>query len=134
MLENIVHATADFPNAADFPLHTDFSVTALAENPEAKLAAGKLLNKTFPKTAVIMKSANTFIAEGGAIFIITDGAQSLSKGGSGDILAGLTASLLAQGYTAKDAAITSAEYHALLSQKIGPDAYNLTPEKLLAEI
>ena len=131
MLENIAHAAADFPTAADFPLHTDFSVTALAENPEAKLAAGKLLNKTFPKTAVIMKSANTFIAAGGEIFIITDGAQSLSKGGSGDILAGLTASLLAQGYSAKDAAITAAEYHAFLSSQCGAESFSLTPEKLL---
>lgn len=131
MLENIAHAAADFPTAADFPATSDFSVTALAENPEAKLAAGKLLNKTFPKTAVIMKSANTFIAAGGEIFIIADGAQSLSKGGSGDILAGLTASLLAQGYTAKDAAITAAEYHAFLSSQYGAESFSLTPEKLL---
>ena len=86
-----------------------------------------------------MKSANTFIAgreNTGAdkFYIVTDGAQSLAKGGSGDILAGMTAALLAQGYSAKDAAITAAEYHALLSQKIGAEAYNLTPEKLLAQL
>ena len=131
MLENIAHAAADFPTAADFPATSEFSVTALAENPEAKLAAGKLLNKTFPKTTVIMKSANTFIAAGGEIFIIADGAQSLSKGGSGDILAGLTASLLAQGYSAKDAAITAAEYHAILSTNYGAESFSLTPENLL---
>ena len=64
-----------------------------------------------------MKSANTFIAEGGEVFVVADGFQSLAKGGSGDILAGLTASRLAQGYTSKEAAITAAEHHALLSQK-----------------
>ena len=78
-----------------------------------------------------MKSANTFIAEGDETFIIADGAQSLAKGGSGDILAGLAAALLAQGYSAKDAAITAAGYHASLSKKLGNQAYNLTPEKLL---
>ena len=107
---------------------------ALAQNHEGKITIGKALNKRFPNTTVIMKSANTFIASGGEVFIITDGAQSLAKGGSGDILAGLTAALLAQGYSAKDAAITAAEHHALLSQQLGATAYDLTPEKLLYKI
>ncbi len=117
----------------------DFSVSELSDSPEKKILAGKLLTTLFPFTTVIMKSANTFIAgreNTGAdkVYIVTDGAQSLAKGGSGDILAGMTAALLAQGYSAKDAAITAAEYHALLSQKIGAEAYNLTPEKLLAQL
>ena len=112
----------------------DISVTSLAENTQAKIDAAAFLNKKFPRTTVIMKSANTFIADGGKVFVIADGSQSLAKGGSGDILAGLTASLLAQGYSAKDAAITAAEHHALLSQNIGPEAYSLTPEKLLNQL
>jgi hydroxyethylthiazole kinase-like uncharacterized protein yjeF len=110
----------------------DISVAALAENPDAKVAAGKFLTERFPHTTVIMKSANTFIASSGETYIIADGAQSLAKGGSGDLLAGMTASLLAQGYTASQAAITAAEHHALLSQKLGREAYNLTPEKLIS--
>ena len=112
----------------------DVSVKALAENPEAKVAAGNFLTKMFPKTTIIMKSANTFIACAGQTYIVTDGAQSLAKGGSGDILAGLAASLLAQGYSALSAAITAAEHHALLSKELGSEAYNLTPEKLLEKI
>ena len=110
----------------------DFSVTALAENPEARIAAGNFLNSRFHRTTVIMKSANTYIADCGESFVIADGAQSLAKGGSGDILAGLTASLLAQGYTGRSAAITAAEHHALLSQELGAEAYDLTPEKLIS--
>ena len=109
-------------------------VASLAENPEAKLAAGRFLTSLFPKSTIIMKSANTFIAEGDETFIITDGAQSLAKGGSGDILAGLAASLLAQGYETKTAAITAAGYHASLSKRVGEEAFNLTPEKLLEMI
>ena len=110
------------------------SISTLANNPESKIAVGKLLNKLFPHTTVIMKSANTFIASDGEIFIVTDGAQSLAKGGSGDILAGLIAALLAQGYSAKDAAITATEHHALLSQQLGITSYDLIPEKLLYKI
>ena len=110
------------------------SITALANSPEVKITAGNFLTSLFPRTTVIMKSANTFIASEGETFIIADGAQSLAKGGSGDILAGLTAALLAQGYTARSAAITAAEHHAVLSQELGPQSYNLTPEKLLEEL
>ncbi len=106
-------------------------VASLAENPQAKLEAGRFLTSLFPKSTIIMKSANTFIAEGDEVFIITDGAQSLAKGGSGDILAGLAAALLAQGYETKTAAITAAGYHASLSKRVGEEAFNLTPEKLL---
>ena len=110
----------------------DISVEALAENPEARIAAGNFLTDRFPRTTVIMKSANTFIACKGETFVIADGAQSLAKGGSGDLLAGMTASLLAQGYSASSAAITAAEHHALISQKAGSQAYNLTPEVFLS--
>ena len=110
------------------------TIESLANNPENKVKIGKALNKMFPRTTVIMKSANTFIASDGEIYIVADGAQSLAKGGSGDILAGLTAALLAQGYSAKAASITAAEHHALLSQQLGATAYDLIPEKLLCKI
>ena len=110
----------------------DFSVNTLAENPEARIAAGNFLTTRFTRTTVIMKSANTYIADGGEMFVIADGSPSLAKGGSGDLLAGLTASLLSQGYTARSAAITAAEHHALVSQKAGAEAYNLTPELFLS--
>ena len=109
-------------------------VASLAENPQAKLEAGRFLTSLFPKSTIIMKSANTFIAGGDETFIIADGAQSLAKGGSGDILAGLAAALLAQGYETKTAAITAAGYHASLSKRVGEEAFNLTPEKLLEMI
>ncbi len=110
----------------------DFSIAALAEDPEARIAAGNFLTTRFTRTTVIMKSANTYIADGGEMFVIADGSPSLAKGGSGDLLAGLTASLLSQGYTARSAAITAAEHHALVSQKAGFSAYNLTPELFLS--
>ena len=113
---------------------SEYKVSVLADNPELKIEAGLFLTKRFPQTTVIMKSANTFIASSDQIFIIADGVPSLAKGGSGDILAGMAASLLAQGYTAKDAAITAAEHHAVTARCLGEEAYNLTPEALLAKI
>ena len=107
------------------------TVRELAENPELKIKIGKKLNSLFPQTTLVIKSANTFIAGAGQTYIINDGTPALAKGGSGDVLAGMIAALLAQGYTAKDAAITACEAHALAAQKNGAGSYSLTPLKLI---
>ena len=131
LLENCIKWAPEYTASLSPEL---ISISSLADSPEARIQAGNFLTALFPQTTIIIKSANTFIASGKETFIVTDGCQSLAKGGSGDILAGLTAALLAQGYDAKTAAISSAEHHALLSKKLGAEAYNLTPEKLLAII
>ena len=117
-----------------FSQKLDISVKNLAENPQAKIKIGQIINKIYPQTVLVMKSANTFIAAEKQIFICTDGCQNLAKGGSGDILAGMTAALLAQGYSAKEAAITACESHALASKAFGEENYDLSPLKLLAQL
>lgn len=116
----------------------EITIENLANSPETKIKIGREINLLFPNAVLVMKSANTFICSGGSCYIIADGVQSLAKGGSGDILAGLIAALLAQGYSAKEAAITAAEHHALVARNLGgaagEEAYNLTPEKLLAAL
>lgn len=83
---------------------------------------------------VVRKSANTFISNNGDLYICADGAQSLAKGGSGDILAGMIGALLSQGYSAKDATITAVEAHALAGKVQGEENFSLTPEKLLSNL
>ncbi len=117
-----------------FPKNIDISVKNLAENPQVKIKIGQIINKIYPQTVLVMKSANTFIAAENQIFICTDGCQNLAKGGSGDILAGMTAALLSQGYSAKEAAITACESHALASKAFGEENYDLSPLKLLAQL
>ncbi len=112
----------------------EISVRNLAVSAESKIKLGKIFNNLYPKTTLVMKSANTFIANGGQTYICSDGVQSLAKGGSGDVLAGMIGSLLAQGYSCLDAAVTGVEVHALAAQKIGKEAYDLTPEKLIEKI
>lgn len=107
------------------------AVQELAQNPELKIKIGQKINKLFPNTVLVIKSANTFIAAGGQTYIVNNGCPSLAKGGSGDVLAGMIAALLAQGYTAKDAAITGCYSHAAAAQKKGASSYCLTPLKLI---
>lgn len=112
----------------------EISVEKLASSAEGKIELGKIFNKLYPKTTLVMKSANTLIANGGQTYICKDGAQSLAKGGSGDVLAGMIGALLAQGYSCLDAAVTGVEVHALAASRLGKDAYDLTPEKLIEKI
>lgn len=112
----------------------DFSVQILADDADKKIALSKKIQQIFPKVTIVIKSANTFIATENQVFICDSGSQSLAKGGSGDILTGLIGSLLAQKYSAKDAAITGVLAHANASQKIGEEAFDLSPEKLIDEI
>lgn len=89
---------------------------------------------TLKNVTVVRKSANTFISNNGELYICADGSQSLAKGGSGDILAGMIGALLSQGYSAKDACITAVEAHALAGKAQGAENYSLTPEKLLTNL
>ena len=47
---------------------------------------------------LVLKGANTLIAQAGIIYVCDKGSAALAKGGSGDVLAGLIGGLLAQGY------------------------------------
>lgn len=62
---------------------------------------------------VILKGANTVIASCGCkeIYVNTTGNSGLAKGGSGDLLAGMLVSLLAQGMKPIDAAVTAVYIH-----------------------
>lgn len=108
------------------------NLSILSSDASLKIKAGQIITELFNKITLVLKSANTFIFCEKDVFIVSDGCQSLAKGGSGDVLAGMISSLLAQGYSAKDAAITACEHHAITAKKIGSEAYNLTPLNLIS--
>ena len=63
---------------------------------------------------VVLKGANTIIAlPDGNVYVNMTGNSGMAKGGSGDILAGMLASFLAQGMNYDEAAISAVYYHGL---------------------
>ena len=72
---------------------------------------GRKFAARFPNLVLVAKGANTYIFQGEKIFVCTEGTNALAKAGSGDVLAGLCVSLLAQGYSALDAANTAVFEH-----------------------
>ena len=117
-----------------FPDEDALTVAELTQA-EKRIETGKKICKRFPGVTLIMKSANTFIAHEDDIYICDAGSPSLAKAGSGDVLAGMTAALLAQGYTALNAAITAVYAHAFAGTSFaaGQD-WALTAEKLISRI
>lgn len=134
-MSRFLHQTKDaFPEKFQDFEDNDFSVQVLANDSNKKIALSKRLMQIFSNVTIVIKSANTFIATENQVFICDEGRQNLAKGGSGDVLAGLIGSLLAQKYSAKEAAITGVWAHANASKRFGEEAYDLTPEKLIHEI
>lgn len=84
---------------------------------EKRLEYGKKFAEKYPNLVLVSKGANTYIYSGGNIFICSNGTNVLSKAGSGDVLAGMCAALLAQGYEALEAAKTSVFWHGKAGSK-----------------
>ncbi len=65
-------------------------------------------------TITVLKGAGTVVAlPNGKTFLNTTGNSGMATGGSGDVLAGMTASILAQGAYASDAAAAAVYLHGL---------------------
>jgi len=87
----------------------------------------KMFTQKYPNLVLVLKGANTLVAHNGKIYIQPFGTNVLSKGGSGDVLGGFIASLLAQGYTPLDAAISGSIAHALSAANFEKNNYALSP-------
>jgi hydroxyethylthiazole kinase-like uncharacterized protein yjeF len=94
----------------------------------------KRFSECYPQTVLLLKGANTLIAHQGKVYINPFGTQVLSQAGSGDILGGLIASLMAQGYAPLQAAINGSLAHTLCAQNYKGANFSATAEDLIEEI
>ena len=86
---------------------------------------------------VVLKGAGTLIAlPDGRVYINKTGNSGLAKGGSGDVLSGLIASLIAQGNAPSDAAAAGVYLHGLAADRLvsSYSEYGLLPSDLPREI
>lgn len=97
-------------------------------------------SQTYPKATLLLKGANSIIAQNGKLYINPLGSQALAKGGSGDVLCGVIAAYLAQSVakaTPKksplDCTINASLAHALASHR-EKNPYALTPLLLIEHL
>jgi hydroxyethylthiazole kinase-like uncharacterized protein yjeF len=93
----------------------------------------KFCNK-YPNVVLLLKGANVIIAQDREQFINPHGSSILSFGGSGDVLSGLIASLLAQGYSPINAAINGSLALTLGAKNYTFNNYALSPQELINEV
>ncbi len=86
---------------------------------------------------VVLKGANTIIAlPDGNVYVNLTGNNGMAKGGSGDVLAGMMASFIAQGMSTDEAAINAVYYHGKLGDKCMEkySARTMLPSDMIDEI
>jgi hydroxyethylthiazole kinase-like uncharacterized protein yjeF len=91
-------------------------------------------NAKYPHITILLKGANTLIMQEERLYINPLGCSKLSKGGSGDVLSGLIVALLAQGYTAIDAAIQASLALVIAAHQYEGSSYAMLSTDLVEEI
>lgn len=104
---------------------------SVEELQQSRFAYVELFSTHFPNVTLVLKGANVLISQGEQIFVNPYGTNVLAKGGSGDVLAGLIAGLLAQGYSPLDAAISGSLAHTKLAKCYDGADFSLTPYDLI---
>lgn len=120
-------------------LKTGLASITMEELLKNKLSYVKKFCLHFPGLVLVLKGANVIIArhnvEDGKDIVLVNplGSSSLAKGGSGDVLSGMIASLLAQGKNAINASKDASIAHALAGSKC-QNTFSLTPFALIKNL
>lgn len=97
------------PHVAEFSRISGLSITEIQRD---RIGAAKAFSAEYGVT-VVLKGANTVIAGAdGSVFVNICGNTGLAKGGSGDVLTGIIASMVAQGISPVKAAASGVYCHA----------------------
>ena len=111
------------PHVKEFSRLSGLTVADIIDR-QAEVAAE--FSQANPDLVLVLKSHRTVIAQNGTLYLNTAGNSGMAKGGSGDVLAGIIASLAAQGASPLDAAAMGVHIHALAgdtaAQKLGKTA------------
>ena len=91
----------------------DVSVREIQQN---RFDFARKFSTKFPAT-LVLKGANTLIANKGEIYVMAHGTSALAKGGSGDALCGVIGAYLAQGFSPLSSALNGTLAHALAAKK-----------------
>lgn len=99
------------PHPGEFErLAKPFDITTSPVDPEQRADAATALARVH-HAVVLLKGSNTVVSDGTRLFINTTGNPAMATAGSGDVLTGLIASLLAQGSDSFNAASLGAYLH-----------------------
>lgn len=113
---------------------TDIAQISVTELQKNRFKYSEAFCEKYPHVVLLLKGANVIIGKKDKFYVNPHGNASLAKGGSGDVLSGLIGALLAQGYSAIDAAINASLAHTKLAQDYKGADFSLTPDDLIEGI
>ena len=88
----------------------------------------------FPHVTLLLKGSNMIVAQDEQLYVNSHGSSKLSKGGSGDVLAGLIGALLAQGYDSLPATIQATLAFTTAAKAYEGSSYAMLPTDIIEEI
>lgn len=84
---------------------------------------------------IVLKNQYTFIIDPeGDVSINQTGNPAMAQGGMGDVLTGILTAYLAQGYSAKAAAILSCYFHGKAGDELSTTHFNVTASQVAAQV
>lgn len=98
------------PHIKEFSRLSGLSTEEILRSPSQAAAE---FSRQHPDLTLVLKSHRTYIAKNGELYENIAGNSGMAKGGSGDVLAGIIASLAAQGAKPYEAAVMGVHIHAL---------------------
>ena len=113
---------------------TDIAKISITELQKNRFKYSEMFCEKYPNVVLLLKGANVIIGKKDKFYVNPHGNASLAKGGSGDVLSGLIGALLAQGYSALNAAKNASLAHTKLAQDYTGADFSLTPDDLIAGI
>ena len=96
--------------------NADIAEVSVREIQQNRFDFARKFSTKFPAT-LVLKGANTLIANKGEIYVMAHGTSALAKGGSGDALCGVIGAYLAQGFSPLSSALNGTLAHALAAKK-----------------
>lgn len=121
------------PHPAEFSRMTGMTTAQIQTD---RISAAKRFAREY-RTVTVLKGVNTVIAAPtGEAFVNTTGNAGLAKGGSGDVLTGMIASLLAQGADPFYGAVLAVYLHGLAADKLAKTKplFGILPRDLPAAV
>lgn len=115
------------PHVKEFSRLSGIPVSEIVKDP---FAAARAFTEKFPQAVLLLKSDMSLISSSSQTYVLNSPNPALAKGGSGDILAGITLGLLGQCDNPLQAAACAAGIHSLAARD-GQDSACFQPEDLI---
>ncbi len=129
-LESIGSRTVLTPHPGEFARLLGVSI---AEVQADRISSAKAFAKKY-NTVLVLKGAGTVVASPERVYVNPTGNPGMARGGSGDLLAGMIAGLIAQGMSRFDAAVTAVYLHGFVGDRAAQtlSVHGMTPSDMIA--